>query len=61
MSDYGTKECTKCEGSGKLGGDFGYDCDDCDGVGEVDRTLEDHQDEIEYWAEMRGDEKRHGL
>lgn len=32
-NDSRDKVCETCEGSGKLGGNFGYDCDDCNGHG----------------------------
>lgn len=54
MSEYGKKECSQCEGTGIL---FGCTCDYCVD-GEVDRTLEDHEDELDYWAEMNADEER---
>jgi len=74
--DFGYKECPKCEGEQKWAtccNQFLDDCDceeedkinddcpECSGEGEIPRTFEDYQDEIDYWAEMHEDDRRHGL
>jgi len=74
MSDYGKKECLDCEGvkqicSGCKNPSWECECKDpveleacwhCDGTGEVDRTLEDHEDELEYLADQAMDERKLG-
>jgi len=35
-----------------------WDCEECDGVGKTDKTIEDYMDDMDDAAEDRADERR---
>jgi len=75
MIEYGYKECPVCEGDGEQCNKCGPTsfctcidgeekiieiCSECDGTGKVPRTLEDHEDMLDYLADQDMDENKLG-